>query len=325
MDKRRLMVMREIDRRAFLTAATAAGVSVMTEPLSAWQGASRNYIDAHSHIWEPETDRYSLAPGNTKADLDPPSFTPEELLATCQPHGVERVVLIQHTIYHRFDNSYITDTIARFPKRFSGVAVVDDHGERPADEMLQLKSRGIRGFRIVPRDWHGDQGPVAPEKWLAGEGMKSMWKAAGENGLAMCPLIHPEYLPVIDTMCSQFPDTNVVVDHFARCGIDGTIRNEDVDKLCVLAKHKRTHVKVSAFYALGKKAPPYTDLIPMIRRVLDAFGPERLMWASDCPYQVQGDQSYAASVNLIKSGIASLSDGDKEWLLRKTAEHVYFS
>ena len=296
----------------------------MNQPLSAWQADTDGWIDAHSHIWEPETDHYPLASGQTKADLDPPSFTPQELFDICRPHGVERVVLIQHTIYHRFDNRYITDTIARFPGRFSGVAVVDDHSERPQDEMLRLKAKGIRGFRIVPRDWHGDQGPVAPAKWLIADGMKSMWKAAGENGLAMCPLIHPEYLPAVSAMCSEFPDTNVVIDHFARCGIDGTIRENDVDNLCELASHKNTYVKVSAFYALGMKSPPYTDLVPMIRRVLDAFGPERLMWASDCPYQVQGDQSYAASINLIKTGIDSLSDGDRAWLLRKTAERVYF-
>ena len=92
-----------------------------------------------------------------------------------------------------------------------------------------------------------------------------------------------------------------------------------------MARHKNVSVKVSAFYALGKKQAPYTDLAPLIRSVFDAFGPERLMWASDSPYQVVDGHTYNASINLIKAGLDFLSTGDKEWLLRKTAERMFFS
>ena len=39
------------------------------------------YIDAHSHIWTPDVAHYPLAAGFTVADMKPPSFTAEELLA----------------------------------------------------------------------------------------------------------------------------------------------------------------------------------------------------------------------------------------------------
>ena len=84
-------------------------------------------------------------------------------------------------------------------------------------------------------------------------------------------------------------------------------------------------VKISAYYALGKKMPPYDDLIPLIRRVCDSFGPARLMWASDCPYQLGGTNTYGASIDLIKKRIDFLSADDRQWLLRKTAEKVFFS
>ena len=84
-------------------------------------------------------------------------------------------------------------------------------------------------------------------------------------------------------------------------------------------------MKVSAFYALGKKKAPYTDLGPMIRRLYEAFGPRRLMWASDCPYQVQGDHTYRDSIELVRSRLDFLSEDDREWLLRKTAERVFFA
>ena len=141
----------------------------------------------------------------------------------------------------------------------------------------------------------------------------------------MCWLIDPTQLSRVAEMCQRHPDTPVVIDHFARVGVDGTIREADLTALCDLAKHKRVSVKLSAYYALGKKEPPYDDLVPMTRRVLDAFGVQRCMWASDAPYQVQPPHTYAASIGLIRDRLSGLSAGDKQWLLTKTAEKVFFA
>ena len=48
------------------------------------------------------------------------------------------------------------------------------------------------------------------------------------------------------------------------------------------------------------------------------------MWASDLPYQLNGDNTYGDSLALIRERIDFLSPSDKEWLLRKTAARVYF-
>ena len=272
-------------------------------------------IDAHVHVWTPDTTKYPLAAGFRRDEMKPASFTPEELFAHSQPAGVGRVVLIQMSFYG-FDNRYMLDMMARHSGVFSGVAVIDDTAASPQEEMKRLAQQGVRGFRIYPRN-------LPPDRWLEGAGMQTMWKAGARDGLAMCCLVNPEALPAIDRMCEQHPDTPVVIDHFARIGIDGTIRDEQVAQLCRLARHKHTAVKISAFYALGKKAPPYHDLLPMAQKLLDAFGPQRLMWASDCPFQVV-DQPYAASIALVREGM-NLSDGDRDWLLRRTAERVFFS
>jgi hypothetical protein len=48
------------------------------------------------------------------------------------------------------------------------------------------------------------------------------------------------------------------------------------------------------------------------------------MWASDSPYQVVPPHTYAASIALVRDRLGGLSAGDKQWLLTKTAERVYF-
>ncbi len=278
--------------------------------------ADPGFIDAHVHVWTPDTKSYPLADGFKKEDMQPASFTPDELFSNCRPNGVDRIVLIQMSFY-RFDNSYMLDMMKKHKGVFSGVAVIDANRD-PAKTMKALAKQGVRGFRIRPHD----QGP---DQWLEGDGMKAMWKCGAEEGLAMCHLIDAKFLPSVDRMCRRNPKTPVVIDHFARIGIDGQVRKADLDNLCALAKHKTVSVKLSAYYALGKKKAPYKDLGPMIRRVLDAFGPERCMWASDGPFQVVGGHEYKPSIDLIKTGLDFLSDSDREWILRKTAERVFYS
>ena len=163
-----------------------------------------------------------------------------------------------------------------------------------------------------------------PDRWLEGDGPAAMWRCGADEGLAICPLINPEFLPSLDRMCTKWPKTPVVIDHLARIGADGQVRAKDLDSLCRLARHKGVCVKLSAFYALGKKQAPYTDLGPMIRRVLGAFGRERLMWASDSPFQVQPPHTYKDSIDLIRTRLDFLTDDDRAWLLGKTAERVFF-
>jgi len=274
------------------------------------------FIDAHSHIWTPDTKAYPLGPGYRRFSMKPPSFTVAELQANMKQVGVNRVVLIQMSFYG-FDNSYMLDSIRKHPKTFSGVAVIDQDKPRVDLEMRKMKGQGVRGFRIYPKNQKIQQ-------WLDDPAMHAMWKTGADEDLAMCCLIDADALPAIDRMCRRYPKTTVVIDHFSRIGESGEIKPAEVKALTDLARHKNVYVKISAYYALGKKKPPYHDLAPMIRQMLDAYGRKRLMWASDAPFQVVGGHTYKDSIDLIKSGLDFLDDDDRNWLLRKTAERVFF-
>jgi predicted TIM-barrel fold metal-dependent hydrolase len=281
------------------------------------QSSASGFIDAHVHVWTTDFERYPLAAEFSKTQMRPPSFTPEELLALARPLSVNRIVLIQ-MVFYAFDNSYMLDCMRQHPGVFSGVALVDEHGANPAAEMRRLKRLGVRGVRIVP-----------PRRgaydWLDSEGMKVMWTTAAEERLAMCPLIDADDLPAVDRMCRAFPDTPVVIDHCARIGGDGEFRESDVQQICSLAAHQHVYVKLSAFYFLGAKQPPYIDVLPMIRRLLDSYGPERLLWASDSPFQVQPPHSYQASLELIRDRLEFASPRDREWILGRTAAALFFT
>jgi predicted TIM-barrel fold metal-dependent hydrolase len=307
--------MKSPSRRSFLaTAGSLAAGSLIPSPADA--APDEGWIDAHVHVWTPDTERYPLAKGRTKEEMQPPSFTPEELLAHAKPVGVSRIVLIQMSFY-KYDNSYMLDTMAAHPGIFGGVAVIDDEGPDVMRTMKSLLARGVRGFRL-------NTGADHAASWAGSEGIKTMWKTGAETGQAMCCLANPEALPAIGAMCRAFPETPVVIDHFARIGAKGTIDETDLENLLRLAEHPTVYVKTSAFYALGKKAAPYEDLAPMIRRLRDAYGAGRLMWATDCPYQVQKGHTYAESIALVRDRLDFLSAEDKASMLRGTAEKVFY-
>jgi predicted TIM-barrel fold metal-dependent hydrolase len=181
-----------------------------------------------------------------------------------------------------------------------------------------LKAKGVRGFRLYTDKKNA-------ESWLQSDSMKKMWAAGADEGLAMCLLANPDALPAVHALCKAFPKTPVVIDHFARLGMKGPPAEADLENLVKLADFETVHVKTSAFYALGAKKAPYTDLAPMIRRLRDTYGANRLMWATDCPYQVGEGHTYADSIALIRDRLDFLSAEDKNWILRGTAEKVFFS
>jgi len=302
---------------AALASTTVAGC----KSLSLGGGAPAGDIDAHSHVWSDDLQRYPLGPWATTDDMKPATFTADELLAIMKANGVGRAVLIQHAPLHGYDNSYILDCARRYRGVFSVVAMINERTPNLKERLRDLRDAGARGIRIGPTK-HADRTlNVDPPNWLNAPGQQALWKHAAELGVAVCPLLGPEFLPTLDPMCEQHPGTTVVIDHFGHIDMQ---KPDTVAALTRLARHPNVYVKVSAFYKFGDKKPPYDDLVPMIRRVVDAFGAERLMWASDCPYQLNNGNNYAEAIGLIRSGLDDLSADDREAILRGTAAKVFF-
>ena len=305
-------------RRQCLTGLAALGMQSLGSRSAGAEKPSSvtGTIDAHVHIWTPDLLAYPRSGPDKDAVYKPDSFTPDELFANSKPSGVNRVVLIQ-MIFYGYDNSYMLRAIAKYRATFRGVAIVDAAKPNVETEMKELSEQGIRGFRIVS----GKRSP----NWLDSSGMHAMWKSAVNYGQAMCALVDPEALQSLDKMCSAYPDTTVVIDHLARIGMDEPIREADVSALCRMARHPHVYVKASAFYALGQKRYPYLDLSDLIHHVYDAYGAQRVMWGSDSPFQEQTGNTYAGSIQLVRDKLNFLSNNDREWILRKTAEQVFFS
>jgi predicted TIM-barrel fold metal-dependent hydrolase len=310
-------------RRQVMQSAVAAAVSAASKTAFA---DDFGYVDAHSHLWSIDRVDYPLAPGAKEEDVQPKSFGIGEFFEVARPEGVTRVVGIGHGPHFGTDARYLVDLMKARPGQVAVQAQVDLNAPDPTQHMAALKAQGVGAFRVVLLDPWND---YLPEN----HPIFRVYEFAGMQRLVVCPLTNASWLAQLDRLSKTFPGTSIVIDHFARIGIEGflqqppvpsMIKPEEVANLVKLARYPLVNVKISAYYALGRHTPPYDDMIPFIKELIRAYGPERLMWGSDSPYQLAPGQGYGASIALIRDRL-DVTVADREWLLRKTAERVYFS
>ena len=318
-----------ISRRNWVSTLAGMGLAGASSGRRAVWGRTEGtsgIVDAHVHVWTSDTEKYPLAAGFRKEDLWFPSFSIEELFTLYRPAGIRRANLIQMTWYG-VDHSYILDAIASSPKQFVGTgivpAVTDVSLASPDRTMVALAKGGIYAFRIRGRSTRPPLGDGL--QWMDHPGFEKMFSAGAEHNLALSFLMTPDDLPELDRMCSRHPECPVIIDHFCLIGRKGEFIDSEVQALLRMARHKRVMIKIGAFYALGAEKPPYLDMLPLIERVVEAFGPERCMWESDAPLQAKAPHSFEAAVSVIRDRSSFLSKADRDQILVKTAEDFFFN
>ncbi|SRR5579871_132909 len=265
-------------------------------------------IDPHVHVWKRDP-RYPWAKETTK----PPEkdATPEMLLELMNANGVARTVIIQ-VIHYRWDNSYALDVLRKYPQYFRGVARVNPESASAPDDASRLAEQGFQGVRLSPAvDATGD--------WFRGPLMPPLWKRCRDLKISMNILTGTSRLPDVAALTEQFPDLTVVIDHMADCPAD---RPDELKKLLALARYPRVFVKVSHTWSVSKMPYPYKDAQEQVRKLYDAFGPQRLMWGTDWPI-VEAHCTYAQALAMVRDEMKFLNEEDKSWMLSRTVERVW--
>jgi predicted TIM-barrel fold metal-dependent hydrolase len=266
-------------------------------------------IDPHVHVWKHDP-RYPWA----KETVHPPEkdATPEMLLALMRDNGVARTVLIQ-VIHYRWDNRYAADVLRQYPQYFRGVARVNPESLAAPDDLSRLvEEQGFQGVRLSPAaDAAGD--------WIRGPLMPPLWKRCSDLKTSMNILTDIDRMPDIAALVEKFPDLTVVIDHMADCPID---QPAELEKLIALKRYPKLFVKISHTWSISKQPYPWLDAQEYVKRLHQAFGPERLMWATDWPI-VEGHSTYDKALSVVRDDMKFLNAEDKNWILNKTIERVW--
>jgi L-fuconolactonase len=121
------------------------------------------------------------------------------------------------------------------------------------------------------------------------------------------------------------PDLQLIVDHLGLAQPHGTQALAadpfaGLDELLSLAKYPNIAPKLSGAPTLSAEAYPYEDLWPHLHRVLEAFGPERVMWGSDFS-RTRQRHSYAEALDFLRDS-EELTTSERDLLLGATARRL---
>ena len=259
-------------------------------------------IDAHVHVFTsdmPLIDNPRHAPKY--------SFTHEELIATLDNNGVDRAVIAAASPWGDY-NDYILAALRAHRRRLRGTAIF-----KPQVERLVLEAMSRDGFVGMRLPFIGL--PKLPD--IATFEYRALFSRLADLGWHVHPHVDGEYLPKILPVL-EASGVKIVVDHFGRPDPKSGFNSEGFKALLRSIDKGRTWVKVSGGYRLGPQAKE------IARELLRVAGPDRLVWASDCPFVGhEGQFPYSATIDWLVDAIPDASARAK--IFGATARALYFN
>jgi L-fuconolactonase len=262
--------------------------------------------DAQIHIWAASTPE---RPWPARHEPHRHPLDKHELLAEMDKAGVDRVIIVPPS-WEGDRNDLANDAATTHPDRFATMGRFDPDAPNARETIRTWKQQpNMLGMRFT---FHTDilRAPLIDGRfdWVWGE-MEKL-------GIPAMVLFHHEYMHLADELAGRYPGLRLVLDHLGLKSTKGypEAKNfETLDKVLALAKRPNVAAKVSALpcYA-DDKTYPFTSLHPHIRRVFDAFGPQRTFWGTDWS---RLPCSYRQGVTMFTEELPWLRGQDLEWVM----------
>lgn len=228
------------------------------------------YVDSHAHVFKP-----GLKLAAVRRYAPDYEASKDEFIRNFESKGLTAGLLIQPSFLGT-DNSFMIEAIDAHPTKLYGVAVVEP--TITIEELKELNSHNIVGIRL---NLYGVEAPdllSAEYQKLLGYLKQLDWHVElHTDAINLKNFIEPILQAGV----------KVVVDHWGKPTADNPLEDEGFNYLLSKGETKQVWVKVSGVYRLKKGAE--LDVCKqlasmMLPRLLDSFGPERLLWGSDWPH-----------------------------------------
>jgi 2-pyrone-4,6-dicarboxylate lactonase len=225
-------------------------------------------VDSHCHVFGPAA-KFPYAPERKYTPVD---ASKEQLFALRDFLGFSRNVIVQATC-HGKDNRALLDALAAAGDKARGVVTI---GPEISDaELKAMDAAGVRGVRFnfvkrlvdfTPREVLTEIAHrIAPLGWH----VVIYFEAAD--------------LPELESFFTSLP-TTVVVDHMGRPDVALGVDHPQFQRfLDFMAGHDNIWSKVTCPERLSLLGPPYDDVVPFARMVVESF-PDRTLSGTDWPH-----------------------------------------
>jgi|AntAceMinimDraft_6_1070360.scaffolds.fasta_scaffold00560_6 predicted TIM-barrel fold metal-dependent hydrolase len=277
-------------------------------------------IDSHMHLFTqltPEFPRgtHELYPAERTAELD-------EYLMFADQLNIDHSILVSLDEH----DEYIAQALEQDPGRFSAVAVMDVNAEDPtSDFQRRIDCIPLVGYRL----WTLGANPslVVPQKF------NDLLSAMEKNNVAAWFYSDEVQLRALAGIVDRYPNLTFVLNHMGFC--QSAITCDEWGRPRVktdipprtqavveeLARHDNVVVMFSGHYAFSNEQYPYLDLLETSDRLLQAFGPNRLLWASDWPW-IKVQPGYRPIMDVVRVQLPGLSEVEITQILGANSKRV---
>jgi predicted TIM-barrel fold metal-dependent hydrolase len=313
--------------RATTALGTCSTAAVWTDTACADATDKSPVIDTHMHVWaKKDSVRYPFPyPYGNDFKGPPHDATVEMLIDDMDQHGCTHSVLVQ-VIYHGWDNTYIADCAQQYPDRLRAHGLIDPTDPNVADKLeFWMKEHGLHGMRFsaiyYQNGSHGGDG------WITSSDAHRLWRTAARLGAIFNFFIAPEQLPKLATMVKAHPDVPVIIDHFSQLDLGAENAEPNVKRLLAMAQYPSVRVKISELTSISKSGEyPFSDAWPVVKRLYETFGPERLLFGTGYPGAARADYARPTldrEIDLIRREIPFFTKEDSENILGRNAAALW--
>lgn len=271
-------------------------------------------IDSHHHFWRYSDDEYGWIPpewGALRRD-----FLPDDLRAEITAAGVDGVVSVQARqsivetewlLSHAEKHAFIRAVVGWLPLVDPAI---EDHVDKFAS---RAKLRGLR---------HVLQGEPDAAHMLRPDFERGV-RALTRRGLAYDVLIFERHLPNAVIFADRHADATLIVDHVAKPRIAAGELEPWAHNLRELARRPHVACKLSGLVTEADvRAWTPASLRPYFEVVLDAFGPDRILFGTDWPVCLAAC-GYSRWKTLVEEWISPLSPSERAAILGGNALRLY--
>ena len=225
-------------------------------------------VDAHCHVFGPSQE-FPFAP---ERKYTPCNAGKDQLFALRDHLGFSRNVIVQATC-HGKDNSAMVDACRAGGELARGVASVG--ADITDEELAVMHEAGVRGvrFNFVKR-----LVDATPKEVFIGIANKIQ-----QFGWSIVVYFEAADLAELEPFLASLPGV-IVVDHMGRPDVAKGVEHPDFERfMALMGRNENIWTKVTCPERLTVSGPPYDDVVPFYRRVVQTFE-DRILWGTDWPH-----------------------------------------
>ncbi len=272
-------------------------------------------VDAHHHLWDPDTRRHAWL--DELPQLRRP-FGIEEFSQLAAAHSVTASVLVQ-VLASAAETEEFLALAGRTPLLAGVVGWADLTASGIADELGRLRELPggdrLAGLRDLVQD-------EPDPDWLGRPDVRRGLRAVGDAGLVYDLLIRPGQLPAAVAAVRDLDAVRFVLDHGAKPDIAHGQAEPWSTLIGQLAAAPNVSCKLSGLVTEAGPGWTRAQITPFADRLLDCFGPDRLMFGSDWPVCTLA-AGYGDVLGLAETLLARLSPAERDAVLAGTAAQWY--